>query len=294
MNPLLGTEKDFKDKDVCKYMLAGFCPHELFPNTKVDLGACQYKIHDPKQVKQYQQSPEFARLGYESDLSSLLHRLVTDMDRAIRRTRERIDQTAPNEIIGDEEGEREEKVVQLEEQIRGAMAQIEEFGENGEVEKAQELLATVESYKQAIEAVKNSGPKRMIVCDVCSACLVANDQTARMDSHLTGKQHMGYLKIRQWLEEYKQNNRSAPDVRRNSHHSTSPPPPPQRRRDSRDDHRDRWSSRGGGGGGGGGDRWDRDRERDRGDRDRHRERERYRDRDREKDNRERSPDRRPK
>jgi RNA-binding protein Luc7-like 2 len=35
----------FDDSDVCKYNLVAFCPHDLFPNTKADLGKCA-KRHD--------------------------------------------------------------------------------------------------------------------------------------------------------------------------------------------------------------------------------------------------------
>ena len=31
-------DEHYSDRDVCKYMLVSFCPHDLFPNTKKDLG----------------------------------------------------------------------------------------------------------------------------------------------------------------------------------------------------------------------------------------------------------------
>ena len=34
----IGTNKHFDDSDVCKFYLLDFCPHDLFPNTKSDLG----------------------------------------------------------------------------------------------------------------------------------------------------------------------------------------------------------------------------------------------------------------
>ena len=38
-------ELKWTDSDVCKYYIVQFCPHDLFTNTKADLGACG-KIHD--------------------------------------------------------------------------------------------------------------------------------------------------------------------------------------------------------------------------------------------------------
>ena len=34
------------DDDVCPYSLCGFCPHDLFVNTRSDLLTCQFKYHD--------------------------------------------------------------------------------------------------------------------------------------------------------------------------------------------------------------------------------------------------------
>ena len=39
--------------DICKYFLISFCPHDLFPNTKQDLGSCM-KRHDEKFKKQFE------------------------------------------------------------------------------------------------------------------------------------------------------------------------------------------------------------------------------------------------
>ncbi|KAJ1566530.1 hypothetical protein HK405_009439, partial [Cladochytrium tenue] len=133
MNPLLGTEKNFRDRDVCKHMLVAFCPHDLFPN--------------------YQNSPDKGRLGYEEDLAQFLNKLVVDMDKTIKRGKDRLDFTDPGEkeIVEEEEGEKQEKIVQVEEQIK----------------------------------VRNSSTD------------------ARMDAHMIGKQHTGYSKIREWLNNWK-------------------------------------------------------------------------------------------
>lgn len=38
MNPLIPVaKKDFRDPEFCKHHLAGFCPFEIFMNTKVSL-----------------------------------------------------------------------------------------------------------------------------------------------------------------------------------------------------------------------------------------------------------------
>ncbi len=44
----------FDDKDVCQWYNLSFCPHELFVNTRSDLGPCPNE-HDPKLKEQYVQ-----------------------------------------------------------------------------------------------------------------------------------------------------------------------------------------------------------------------------------------------
>lgn len=41
----------------------------------------------------------------------------------------------------------------------------------------------------------------MEVCEVCGAFLIVGDAQSRIDDHLTGKQHVGYAKLRSALEE---------------------------------------------------------------------------------------------
>ena len=38
-------KENYWDDNVCKYFLVTICPHDLFPNTKYDLGLCE-KRHD--------------------------------------------------------------------------------------------------------------------------------------------------------------------------------------------------------------------------------------------------------
>lgn len=39
----------FESEHVCRYYLVDFCPHELFTNTKSDLGICK-RLHDERCV----------------------------------------------------------------------------------------------------------------------------------------------------------------------------------------------------------------------------------------------------
>lgn len=43
-------------------------------------------------------------------------------------------------------------------------------------------------------------PKEMEVCAVCGAFLVVGDAPQRVEEHVSGKQHMGYAKVRNTIE----------------------------------------------------------------------------------------------
>ena len=43
----------------------------------------------------------------------------------------------------------------------------------------------------------------MEVCDVCGSFLVIGDTQSRVDSHLLGKQHLGFARIRSAIVEIK-------------------------------------------------------------------------------------------
>lgn len=93
----------FSDPEVCKHYLCGFCPHQLFINTKSDLGKivllnvnnagnCN-KIHDDLLKAEYasvilntyfisyQNSPKKHQYAYEREFILYLERLIEDLDK---------------------------------------------------------------------------------------------------------------------------------------------------------------------------------------------------------------------
>jgi hypothetical protein len=45
--------------------------------------------------------------------------------------------------------------------------------------------------------------KKMELCETCGSFLVSDDALERTQSHVTGKQHIGYGMVRDFLVEYK-------------------------------------------------------------------------------------------
>lgn len=58
-------------------------------------GVCQ-KLHCDKMKEEYQKSNRFERMGYEEDYLAFLQKIQSDMERKIRRNRQRLELTQPN------------------------------------------------------------------------------------------------------------------------------------------------------------------------------------------------------
>ena len=85
MAPLIPSQrKDYRDSDVCKSHLVAFCPNELFMNTRVDMGRCTL-IHEDKLALEYRQSKVRGTLGYEWKLNQLLLKLLSEVERVIKK-----------------------------------------------------------------------------------------------------------------------------------------------------------------------------------------------------------------
>lgn len=61
--PNFATEIDCRSFQYCKYFLVKFCPHDLFVNTRADLGACS-KVHDEEVKKLFEQAKGHKKVYY--------------------------------------------------------------------------------------------------------------------------------------------------------------------------------------------------------------------------------------
>ncbi|XP_008652333.1 luc7-like protein 3 isoform X2 [Zea mays] len=141
-------------------------------------------------------------------LRQSLHNNVMDLDRKIRRGRERLahDSAVPMPIPG----KIAEQLSAREEQVKKLLEQIEELGEAGKVDEAEALMKRVDILNAEKTALSNQADskvamleKKMELCETCGSFLVADDALERTQSHVTGKQHIGYGMVRDFLVEYK-------------------------------------------------------------------------------------------
>eukprot|EP00249_Psilotum_nudum_P014646 c24937_g1_i2 orf=601-1671(+) len=285
------------DKEVCGFNLVRFCPHDLFVNTKSDLGPCP-RLHDLKLKESFEQSSRHDMFvpRFEAELAQFCEKLVQDLDRKVRRGRERIAQDVDLASLVPLPTEKAEQLATIEEKIRKLLEQSESLGEEGKVDEAQALMKKVDILNAEktllMQQASNerglvmSQEKKMALCEICGSFLVANDAAERTQSHVTGKQHVGYGMVRDYIAEYKarkekaredekqardqeiedKRKKGAEKVKENGRDRERDDRERERGRESRDRARDRY----------------RDRERSRGGREKDREsyRERERDRDR--------------
>ncbi|CAH8834400.1 unnamed protein product [Trichobilharzia szidati] len=202
----------WSDDDVCKFYLCGFCPHDLFVNTKTDLGQCP-RSHDERMRESYKKSSRFGKMGYEQDFVHYLTQLLEDVEKRIRRGHERL---AVNKSVNNPDpigaSEKKEKIAALTKRINDLVKQAEELGTEGKVDQAQGVLKLCEQLKferSQLEGDARPGmtqTKELEVCEICGAFRIKDDAPQRVEEHLSGKMHLGYAKIRDYLRQYSEQN----------------------------------------------------------------------------------------
>ncbi len=155
---------------------------------------------------------EAYREEYERDFLVFLEGLVADLERRFKRGKERL-QVRPNDPsvtnVHSTNDETEEKRILLDLQVKELLAKIEACGEEGRIREAQELTEQAEVLKAELDQLQGSvdyeNPlhkleKKMEVCTVCGAFLVMNDAPKRIGAHFEGRQHSGWVKVREAVE----------------------------------------------------------------------------------------------
>eukprot|EP01134_Creolimax_fragrantissima_P006032 CFRG6032T1 len=202
----------FTDPEVCKFHLVDVCPHDLFTNTKSDLGFCHSQHLDDLKVV-YKNSSQYRKLHYEEKYLRHLQSLIAKMDRKIKDSASRLEPaeglSANNEVMIQD---LEEKVKHAGMTIDELLETMERLGEEGKVDESQALMKQVEeerieqdNFKLKIARIKTASTEnenKMTVCDVCGAMLSTGELNTRQNSHMTGKSHMGYQLIRDKIVEY--------------------------------------------------------------------------------------------
>ena len=90
------AQLSLSDPKVCRSFLVGTCPHDLFTNTKQDLGPCP-KVHSEPLKSEYEASAEKGKLGFEYDYMRDMQKYIDECNRRIDAAQRRLEKT-PDEI----------------------------------------------------------------------------------------------------------------------------------------------------------------------------------------------------
>jgi hypothetical protein len=199
--------RHFSDENICKLFIQGFCPNDLFTNTKSDLGVCK-KLHDEGCKREWTSCDDKSRYSYPADMLKHLERLINEMDIKMERQQAKLNEENTVELSG----QAQSKVASLTAECDVLLKKIEDLGEQGlvtEATSAMEVLTRLQAEKEALlkssqQTLPGMMPvKQMKVCEICGSLLVVGDSIDRVQAHLEGKQHKGYQLIRETIDELK-------------------------------------------------------------------------------------------
>jgi len=222
LDQLMGTQRDgleddgqeqihFTDSVVCKSFLLACCPHDILSGTRMDLGSCP-KHHALALRADYEKALDRGK-DYDYDIDAMEHltNFIADCDRRTEQAKKRLAET--QEELSAEAAAKASIVNELGEQIGVTLAKAEELGAQGEVEESMKMLERVEDLKkkkgEAENEYRSSMPassyqqQKLRVCEVCSAYLGIHDNDRRLADHFGGKLHLGFIEIRDKLDNLK-------------------------------------------------------------------------------------------
>ncbi|EFA09064.2 luc7-like protein 3 [Tribolium castaneum] len=285
-------ELNWEDPEYCKYFMVKFCPHDLFVNTRADLGACS-KVHDEEIRKMFQQAKPHRKIHYQEEFIRFCSSMINEVERKIQKGKMRLALSGKTELpsISPAQSQKnQEQIKILNERINGLEAEAEQAGTDGNVEQAQGLMKLCDQLKEERDSLRKqienghwnataelaaAQEKQMEVCQVCGAFLIVGDAQQRIDDHLMGKQHVGFARLKSALEEITAVVQTAKEERRSGRSLAGRESERERERD-REKRRERSEHRS-----------EKDKEKDRRDKDKERkerrEREAHRTKEREKE-----------
>ena len=90
------SQLSLTDAKVCRSFLVGTCPHDLFTNTKQDLGPCP-KVHNEALKAEYEGAADKSKYGFDYDYMRDMQKYIDECNRRIDSAQRRLEKT-PDEI----------------------------------------------------------------------------------------------------------------------------------------------------------------------------------------------------
>lgn len=73
----------------CKFYMVKFCPHDLFVNTRADLGVCS-KVHDDEVKALFDKSTSYKKQTYEDEFIRFSQSMLNEVERKIVKGKQRL------------------------------------------------------------------------------------------------------------------------------------------------------------------------------------------------------------
>ncbi|KAJ4288727.1 splicing factor [Collariella sp. IMI 366227] len=151
---------------VCRSYLVGTCPHDLFTNTKADLGACP-RVHSEALKAEYEALPEPDRkkYGFEYDYLRDLQSRIESCNRNIDTLQRRLEKT-PDEVR--QTNALLKTISDLGSTVANGLLEVgRAYDEYYKVRHAQAAKAERERELKALSETSGpSGHQKLQVCDV--------------------------------------------------------------------------------------------------------------------------------
>ncbi|KEZ40073.1 Uncharacterized protein SAPIO_CDS9081 [Scedosporium apiospermum] len=205
------AQLSLNDPKVCRSYLVGTCPHDLFTNTKQDIGPCP-RVHNEALKAEYEalSDKEKQKYGFDYDYMRDLQKYIDACNQRIDAAQQHLKKT-PDEIR--QTNLLLKTISELTSSINNGLLEVEILGEIGEVHKAVDEMYRVHQARQAKaererelkELSDTSGPsghQKLQVCDVCGAYLSRLDNDRRLADHFYGKMHLGYAQMRRTYDAF--------------------------------------------------------------------------------------------
>jgi len=197
--------RNFLEDNICKHYLLGFCPqHEdLFHSTKRDIGKCQ-KVHSEAMKTEFENHPDHKkyRAQYEERLRHYLDELVRSAEewaskerRNIKAENLAIEAAGPTELAKAE-------IKAMKDAAQTLLEDAEKLAESSRLEEAKKKTDEAKDFQQKAQEYEENAVKLRTedVCDVCGSRMESGDPQFAKFRHIDGKIHVGFLKIREFLD----------------------------------------------------------------------------------------------
>lgn len=189
--------------------MVSICPHDFFPNTKYDFKKCRRR-HDDQFKKEFDVDYSDERVFHEKDFLeetlNVFEAHVGLVDTKVKKIKDKQD----NQLYrGEISHEYQEKIDLIDLEIKRLIRECEIYGNTGEILECEHKMDEIEKLrvdKDAILSIAENpllAEKQMKLCEVCGAMQSINDMEKRNLTHLDGKLHIGFARLRKEIENMK-------------------------------------------------------------------------------------------